>query len=129
MPVSRRIFLIDDDPDDQDIFIMTLRDINKEMVCETADNGVKAIEKLNSAGYPVPDFIFIDFNMPKMNGLDCLKIIRATDKFRNSKVIMYSTTSESRMVVLSKKLGADDFLMKPSGLEELKNRLTGILSN
>src|SRR5882762_3877095 len=101
MPTPRHIFLIDDDPDDQEIFIMTLRDINSEMFCDTADNGVKGIEKLNSVDQPVPDFIFIDLNMPKMNGLDCLQIIRATDKFKDSKVIMYSTTSENKMVVLS----------------------------
>jgi CheY-like chemotaxis protein len=67
--------LVDDDLDDQEIFLMTLEKINKNIKCLTANNGVEALSLLTQNSF-VPDYIFLDVNMPKMNGIECLRSIK-----------------------------------------------------
>jgi CheY-like chemotaxis protein len=118
--------IIDDDPDDQEIFLMCLGKVNNEVNCLTKNNGVDAISMLMSNTTYVPDYIFIDVNMPKMNGIDCLRAIRNMQWLRESKIFMYSTTSEGSVLTESRKLGATDFIIKPSKTAELRERLSKI---
>jgi len=120
--------LIDDDLDDQEVFLMILQKININIQCLTANNGVEALLMLSKEMF-VPEYIFLDVNMPKMNGIECLKNIKGLEHLRNSKIFMYSTTSESSVVEKSKELGAADFIVKPASPAALKDILSGILNN
>ncbi len=62
-----KIMLVDDDPDDQCIFLDTLTEINSEIECVTADNGLEALSLLHEHKQP-PSLVFLDLNMPLMNG-------------------------------------------------------------
>jgi CheY-like chemotaxis protein len=128
MNEQRQCLIIDDDPDDQEIFLMCLRKISNKIDCLTANNGVEAITMLESNEEYIPDYIFLDVNMPKMNGIECLKHLKEIKRLKNTKIFMYSTTSENSIVKKSKKLGADDFIMKPSKTKELKEKLATIFS-
>lgn len=99
-----RCLLIDDDKDDQEIFKLALQDINERVVCLTADNGVEGLQILLSA-IDLPHFIFLDLNMPQMNGKDCLAAIRRDPRLAEIPVIIYSTSSDPRDIFESKKLG------------------------
>jgi CheY-like chemotaxis protein len=121
--------LVDDDPDDQEVFLMTLEKINKNIKCLTANNGVEALSLLQSQHSFVPDYIFLDVNMPKMNGIECLKNIKDLAYLNNCKIFMYSTTSETSVLEKSKKLGATDFIVKPASPAVLKETLSVILNN
>lgn len=112
-------FLIDDDIDDQEIFCMALETIDNKIKCSIAENGHAALEKLNKETSFLPAYIFIDVNMPKMNGLECLKGIRKIERLNESHVFMYSTSDDEKIVNVSKQLGADDFIVKPSSLDSL----------
>ena len=69
-------FLIgDDDPDDQELFLEALKEIDEDFVCVTAFDGQEVLDKLENSLF-VPDMIFLDLNMPKMNGHECLKEIK-----------------------------------------------------
>jgi len=124
-----KCLLVDDDLDDQEVFLMTIEKINKNIKCLTANNGVEALLLLTAPGSFVPDYIFLDVNMPKMNGIECLKNIKDIEHLSNCKVFMYSTTSETSVVEKSKKLGATDFIVKPVSPTVLKEILSGILNN
>ncbi len=113
MQEIRECLIIDDDQDDQEIFLMCLGQINKNINCLAMKDGVEAISMLTSNSEYIPHYIFIDVNMPKMNGIDCLRIIKNMKHLKYTKIFMYSTTSENSTLTESKKLGADDFIIKP----------------
>jgi len=124
----KHCLIIDDDTDDQEIFLMCLRKVSEHIDGKTASSGVDAIKMLNSDNAYTPDYIFLDVNMPKMNGIDCLRQLRKIDRLKNTKIFMYSTTSESDVVKQSKGLGANDFIRKPSKTKELKEKLSAIFN-
>lgn len=121
--------LVDDDLDDQEIFLMILEKIDKNIECLTANSGVEALSLLTAPNSFIPDYIFLDVNMPKMNGLECLENIRRITRFNNCKIFMYSTTSETSVLEKSKNLGASDFIVKPASPAVLKETLSLILNN
>lgn len=124
----KSFLIIDDDPDDQEILVMCLNNIGTNISCDFADNGAEAISHLESQIPKAPDYIFIDVNMPKMNGIECLKNIRSMKHLDNTKVFMYSTTSEPKVVEESKRLGATEFIVKPSKIDELETILSRIVA-
>jgi PleD family two-component response regulator len=126
MKGRKQCLIIDDDVDDQEIFLMCINKISKNIDCMSAFNGAEAVLMLRSDEKYVPDYIFLDVNMPKMNGIECLAHIKSIKRLNNTKVFMYSTTSESSTVLKSKELGADDFIVKPSKTLELKEKLSVI---
>jgi CheY-like chemotaxis protein len=128
MKELRQCFIIDDDQDDQEIFLMCVSDINPNIDCRTASNGAEAVEMLESQKDYAPDYIFLDVNMPKMNGIECLGHLKKMDWLRNTKIFIYSTTSEKSVVEESKALGADDFIVKPTKMSVLKEALSGIFN-
>ena len=74
--IHKKFFIADDDPDDQELFIEALLQIDAQCKCVTAFDGLEALNKLFSQTVYVPDFIFLDLNMPKMNGKECLVEIK-----------------------------------------------------
>jgi CheY-like chemotaxis protein len=120
--------LIDDDLDDQEIFIMCVKSIGRNIDCSTASNGADAIAMLESTKEYIPHYIFLDVNMPKMNGIECLKLLKQIDRLKDTKIFMYSTTSETSVVEKCKDLGADEFIIKPAKTIDLKKKLAEIFS-
>lgn len=118
--------LVDDDLDDQEVFLMTLGEINKNIKCFTAKDGMEALSLLEEENGWIPDYIFLDVNMPKMNGIDCLKGIKDFHHLKTAKIFMYSTTSENQVMEKSKQLGALDFIIKPASPSDLKEILSKI---
>jgi CheY-like chemotaxis protein len=118
--------IIDDDLDDQEVFLMCLEKMNAGVTCLTANSGVEALAMLSSNEDYTPHYIFLDVNMPKMNGIECLRKIRAIERLNQSRIFMYSTTSEKNVVKESKALGADDFIIKPAKILALKEKLAEI---
>ncbi len=116
--------LIDDDADDREIFGIALEDVDKACKCITAVNGIDAFEKLNDDKTFIPDFIFLDLNMPLMGGKEFLREIKKTPCLSHVPVIIYTTSSYQKDIEETKLLGAAHFLVKPSNI----NRLTQILS-
>ncbi len=118
--------VIDDDEDDQEIFLMCVKKIDAEIRCLTMNDGVEAVSMLVSDTSYVPDYIFIDVNMPKMGGIDCLRILKNMGRLKYTRFFMYSTTSENSLLVESKRLGAEEFVVKPPRTAELKEKLCNI---
>jgi CheY-like chemotaxis protein len=118
-----KCFLIDDDLDDQEIFFMALQQFDDSIECEFANDGAKAIEQLTSSEGKTPDCIFIDMNMPRMNGIECLEQIKKIDHLKKVPACMFSTSADPTLVVRTKALGAVDFLVKPADITALSEML------
>ena len=87
--------------------------------------GEEALFLLNNGLLELPDYIFLDLNMPVMNGLKCLAEIKKTTLLKNIPVVIYSTASRKEYQEESIKLGAINFFIKPADyrglLKYLKN--------
>lgn len=111
--------MIDDDIDDQEIFILALENVNKDFSCRVSNSPIAALAELTAGHAPLPDYIFLDLNMPRMNGKECLKEIKKNNLLRDIPVIIYTTSSSSADREETHKLGASDFITKPHSLNEL----------
>jgi CheY-like chemotaxis protein len=106
---------------------MALDEIDKTIICDVANNGYDAVRKLNSETDSTPDYIFLDVNMPKMNGIDCLKHLRKLSRLNSTQIIIFSTSEEPRIINQCKQLGANDFVVKPGSLDALTSILSKII--
>src|SRR6266487_683666 len=95
--------LADDDADDQQLFKEALNEIDKSIRCLTASSGEEALNKLKTDLKQLPDYIFLDLNMPRMNGLECLVEIKKTNTLKHIPVIIYSTSSAEKDVEETRK--------------------------
>lgn len=120
-------FLVDDDQDDREIFMIALENADVSYKCLTANNGVDAVKIINSDPAFTPDFIFIDLNMPYMSGKEFLGYIKSNNLFTGTPAIIYTTSSYSRDIEEAKDLGASHFLVKPPGINSLTKILSDIL--
>src|SRR5689334_2386508 len=105
-----QILLIDDDSDDQEIFTWVIKSIDPLLVVDSATDGVAALEKLKDEHYH-PHLIFLDLNMPRMHGLDCLKHIREISRLNECPVIVYSTSSNPQDIAKCRIAGANDYIV------------------
>lgn len=126
--IPMKCFLIDDDPDDQEIFAMAVKEFSHVVRCYFADDGIKALEKLTKDDF-LPDCIFIDINMPRMNGIECLEQIKSISRLRPVPVCMFSTSADPAIVIKSKELGAIDFIVKPASVSVLSELLGGFINS
>src|SRR4051812_13091602 len=91
--MTTKILIVDDDIDDIDIFTSGVKDFDPDIKCFSAQNGIDGIELLHKHYQDPPDYIFVDLNMPKMNGKEFIKKLRQDDAFDSIKIIIYSTSN------------------------------------
>jgi CheY-like chemotaxis protein len=115
-------FFVDDDVDDQEIFGLAVAELDNSAVCRFANDGLEALEALQDENFS-PSLIFIDLNMPRMNGHECLSELKKIERLRDIPVFMYSTSSDPGLMATSTELGANNFIVKPSGFQALTNIL------
>lgn len=115
--------MVDDDDDDRMFFEEALEDLGIDCLLETAENGQQAIRMLKDEGNGLPDIVFLDLNMPLLSGRECLERIRGIKDFRDLKVVIYSTSSDRDTVELLRGIGADRYICKPAGYDDLKKVL------
>lgn len=127
MQSAKKCFLIDNDTEDQEIFLLALNEIDPSISCECVDDGLLAIKKLEQESTFIPDVIFIDMNMPLMNGLQTLERIRKFDRLQSVPIYMYSTAADPTSVEKVKEQNATDFILKPASFTGLIDVLSSIL--
>ncbi len=119
------ILAVDDDLEDFEFFSEAIKEIDHTIVVLRASNGLEALEILESH-LLMPDYIFLDINMPLMDGRQCLQKIKQHDRLKEIPVIMYSTTSNQTEITQYKNMGAR-FLVKPDRFAHLVKSLNIIL--
>ncbi|KAA9349126.1 response regulator [Larkinella humicola] len=119
--------LVDDDPDDCDFFREAVREVDATSVCFTAENGEDALMKLRKGLKKLPDFIFLDLNMPRMDGKRCLAELKKDPKLKAIPVIIYTTSSAPEDMEETRLLGASYFLTKPSDYQKLLKDLVFVM--
>ncbi|MFC5407787.1 response regulator [Larkinella bovis] len=120
-------FLIDDDEDDQELFALALKKVDPNLTCVVADDCGEALRMLKQEENFCPQYIFLDLNMPRMHGKQCLVELKKIARIENIPIIIYSTSSEPRDIQETKALGASAFLTKPPLISMLTARLSQLL--
>ena len=121
--ISQKILIVDDEPLNISLYFDMLA--NEDFNLISASNGIEAIQKAEDE---LPDLIVMDWNMPRLNGMDALKKIKGNDRTREIPVIMITgvmTSSENLMTALNE--GAIDFLRKPFDKIELLARMKSMM--
>lgn len=114
------ILLADDDKDDSTLFQDVLRELPFSTHLTTVLNGEQLLQLLNEAGIPLPDVLFLDLNMPRKNGFDCLTEIKRSEKLKFLPVIIFSTSCDPEVVNLLYRHGAQYYIRKPNSYAQLK---------
>jgi CheY-like chemotaxis protein len=122
------IFYADDDGDDRELFADAINEVNPDVKLVLATNGQEIIEFLENRN-EVPDFIFLDLNMPGMSGKECLKRIKKFDWLKAVPIIIYTTTSNREEFKNLELLGATDCIVKEVTFKAIKDSLRNTLIN
>jgi CheY-like chemotaxis protein len=118
--------LVDDDVDDQELFISALKQVNASVECVIAKDGTEAIKLLTVPSSRLPEIIFMDLNMPKMSGKECLQVIKSYPTLKDIPVITTSSYPPDREESLA--IGAREFITKPSSIHELISLLSYLIN-
>lgn len=123
---SRRkvILLAEDDQDDVFLFQEILGKIDQNIDIKVVSNGLEAIFSLMEP--PMADVIFLDINMPRMNGIECLRRIRNVSK--DIPVIILTTSGNEELINQVKELGASGFVSKPGAYSKFQTVMNDILA-
>jgi CheY-like chemotaxis protein len=118
-----RILLADDDNEDRLLFNDAFKEIKIKHVVQTVNNGMQLMDYLMEDDRVLPDIIFLDLNMPRKNGLECLKEIRNDKKFNEIMIAVYSTSAAEKDINETLINGANIYIKKPENFTLLKELL------
>jgi DNA-binding response OmpR family regulator len=121
-----RVLVIDDDKDDQQFLHKAIHELFPNMECISLSNGKEALKFIDE-NPPPPSYIFLDLNMPYINGFEFLKEFKKEKGNSETSVYIYSTSSNPRDKEKAKILGADDYIVKFSDLNSLKAKLKNVI--
>jgi CheY-like chemotaxis protein len=112
-----RILLADDDDDDRFFFNIVLKELSIETQLTTAHNGEVLMQLLTENEQQLPDVLFLDLNMPRKNGSECLAEIKSNEKLKDLPVLIYSTSMHEDVADLLYAAGAHYYIRKTDILE------------
>jgi CheY-like chemotaxis protein len=123
-----KIFLAEDDADDRMFFEDALKQVNLPTELVVTRDGCELMNALEIAAAPPPArIVFLDLNMPKKNGFECLKQIRSNPKLKNIPVVIFSTTDSADAVNETYTAGANYFICKPRSFPLLIKAIETVL--
>lgn len=121
------ILIVDDDLDDITLFCQAVQEIDPQAECLLAKNGKEALDLLDKL-VTLPDLIFLDINMPIMNGKEFLLIGKKDSKLKDIPIVIYSTTAKTKEIDEFLQLGATDFLTKQVKFKKIVSDIRSILT-
>lgn len=122
------IALADDDEDDRLFFTDAFSELKMSTKVQTYNDGVALMDYLNHDEAILPNVLFLDLNMPRKNGIECLQEIKSNSKFDNIAIAIYSTSSSEEHIEETFVLGANIYIKKPNDFNALKKVLSDVIT-
>ncbi len=122
-----RILLADDDESDRLNFTDAFEELKIKSIVNTVNDGVELMDYLTREDTPLPSLLFLDLNMPRKNGLQCLKEIRNSAKLKDLIIAIYSTSSSEKDIDETLISGANVYIKKPNDFTTLKQVLDKVV--
>lgn len=117
---SIHILLAEDDQDDCLFFEKALKELSIDATLKIANNGEDLMQLLTNETTKIPDVIFLDINMPRKSGTECLEEIRQNERLKNIPIITISTSNDPQKITRHFKIGANIYIHKPKDFSQLK---------
>lgn len=127
-PIPIHLLLADDDEDDCLFFQDALDELSIVSSFKAVHNGEQLLQYLTGHLDQLPTVLFLDLNMPRKNGFECLVEIRSNEKLKELPVIIYSTSFDIDTINLLYQEGAQYYIRKPSEFAKLKQVIKQALS-
>lgn len=127
--MCKTVLLADDDADDAEIFQEALGEVDPSAGLHRVENGAGILQYLKDNTNVKPDIIFMDLNMPMMNGWQCLAKLKNTKGLEDIPVVIYTTSSNPRDYEIAQDLNAHGLITKPTHPKVLKKVLEIIIPN
>jgi CheY-like chemotaxis protein len=122
------ICLADDDEDDRLFFTDAFDELKINTKVSTFNDGVELMDYLNHEDSVLPNVLFLDLNMPKKNGIECLLEIKKNEKLNDIAIAIYSTSSSEEHIEETFINGANIYIKKPSDFDNLKKILSEVVT-
>ena len=122
------IILADDDEDDILFFTDAFDELKINTKVNTFKDGEELMNYLNTDEAVMPNVLFLDLNMPKKTGLECLAEIKDNDKMSGIAIAIYSTSASEEDIEKTFVLGANIYIKKPADFKKLKKVLSEVVS-
>jgi CheY-like chemotaxis protein len=115
MPTGRLTLLVEDNPDDVELALRSLKGSNVANRVVVARDGVEALEYLHTPGKlaALPEVVLLDLKLPRVDGLEVLRRIRAHERTRLLPVVILTSSTEEEDMIKSYGLGANSYVRKP----------------
>lgn len=122
------ITLADDDEDDRLFFTEAFSELKINTRVNTVNDGVELMDFLNNEDSVLPNVLFLDLNMPRKNGVECLLEIKQNDRFKDIAIAIYSTSSSEEHIEETFVNGANIYIKKPNDFNLLKKVLSDVVT-
>ncbi len=122
------ITLADDDEDDRLFFTDAFSELKIDTKVNTFNDGVELMDYLNNPESVLPNILFLDLNMPRKNGVECLLEIKQNDRFNDIAIAIYSTSSSEEHIEETFVNGANIYIKKPNDFNTLKKILSEVVT-
>ena len=118
--IKYNLLLADDDSDDCLFFKEALEELPVDASLSIVNDGVQLMDFLSSISGDLPDVLFLDLNMPRKSGLECLTEIKVTEELKHLPIIIFSTSLDLEVVDSLYEKGANYYIRKPGDFSALK---------
>lgn len=122
------ILLADDEENDRLLFMDALNELKIKTITHTVNDGVELMEYLTNPDNALPQLLFLDLNMPRKNGLECFKEIKANDKLNDIAIAIFSTSLSEKDIEETLINGANVYINKPNSFDALKQVLNKVVT-
>lgn len=126
--IKLHLLLADDDIDDCDFFKDAIDELSATLKLTIVNNGVELMEFLIENPDNTPDLIFLDLNMPKKSGLECMVEIKSSDSLSHIPIIIYSTSLDQMVVNSLYQMGAHHYIQKPAEFASIKSVIQKVVT-
>ncbi|MFC4635425.1 response regulator [Dokdonia ponticola] len=122
------IILADDDEDDRLFFTDAFDELKMTTKVSTYNDGAYLMDYLNQEDAILPNILFLDLNMPRKSGMECLKEIKENPRFKDIVIAIYSTSASEEDIENTFVKGANIYIKKPSSFKVLKKALSNVVT-
>jgi len=127
-PTTLHIVRADDDEDDRLIFEDAINEVKVKTKVTMVNDGVQLMEYLQETEDDLPHIVFLDLNMPRKGGIECLKEIRNDARLKDLSIAIYSTSASEDDIEDTFIKGANIYIKKPNDFTTLVKVLSEVIT-